>query len=304
MSKIISPIMRYKYVYLMMAPAFITVFIFSYVPLFGWVIAFKDYTAAKSIWKSRWIGLDNFKLFFSMTGDYVYTIKNTLVMNFGVLFATLFLSFVFAILLNELRSRVFNNTIQITAMFPFFISWGITYSLIYAFFAPVSGGVNQALVGAGIIEQGINVLGDEKYSWILIILSSTWKTLGYNAILFVAAIAGIEREQFESAEIDGAGRFVKIWYILIPHLIPTVVVILILNSGHVFNSDLGQLIMFTNSTNWSTMEVLDMYIYKSGMQKGDFAYATAVGIIKTIISLAMVFAVNYICKKLSDKSIF
>lgn len=299
----IAAVTKYKNIYLMLAPTLIIVFTFSYVPLFGWIIAFKSYTPVVGMWESSWAGFEHFRLFFVLTGDYVYTIRNTLVMNLGSLGAGLVCSLIFAILMNELRSRRFSSVLQVTSMFPFFISWAVTYSLIYAFFAQVSGLVNQTLIQLGWIEQGINVLGGEKYSWALIIISSTWKVLGYNTIIFIAAIAGIEREQFESAEMDGAGRLSKVWYILLPHLLPTFVVVLILNSGHIFNSDLGQFLMFTNATNWRTMEVLDMYIYKSGLVQGDFSYATAVGIIKTFISLLLVIGVNELSKRLAGKSI-
>lgn len=299
----LSAIIKYRNIYLMLAPTLLIVFAFSYVPLFGWIIAFKSYTPVVSMWEASWVGFEHFRLFFVLTNDYVYTIKNTLVMNLGSLCSGLFFSLLFAILMNELRSKRFSNVLQVTSMFPFFISWAVTYSLIYAFFAQVSGVINQTLIQWGIIETGFNILGDDKYSWALIIISSTWKVLGYNTIIFIAAIAGIEREQFESAEIDGAGRFHKIWYILLPHLIPTFVVVLILNSGNLFNSDLGQFLIFTNATNWRTMEVLDMYIYKAGLVQGDFSYATAVGIIKTIISLLMVVGVNELSKRLTGKSI-
>lgn len=295
-------IKRYRIVYAMVAPATVLVFIFSYLPLFGWILAFTNYSPATAIWSAPWAGLDNFRLFFSLTGDYLYTIRNTLVMNFGIVICNLAAAFVLSILLYEFRVPVLNKAVQTTAVFPNFISWTITYAIIYAFFAPSSGLINQLRLAAG--NTTINVLGSARYSWILIILANMWKYVGFNSILFVAAISSIEREQFEAAEIDGAGRFSQIYYILIPHLLPTLAVMIILNSGSVFNSDIGMFMLFTNSTNWETMEVLDLYIYKFGLQKGNYSYATAVGIIKSAISIAMVFGTNALSKRLADKSIF
>ncbi len=293
---------RYKYVYFMILPAVLLVLIFNYVPLFGWVIAFKHVSPSTGFWTAPWAGLDNFKQFFIMSVDYAYTIRNTLVMNFGVVIINLTSSFLFSILLYEFSMKRLNRAVQVVATFPYFISWVIAYALIYAFFAPSSGAINQYLVGSG--REAIDVLGSPQYSWTLVILANMWKYIGYNAILFVAAIAGVEREQFEAAEIDGANRFQKVWHILIPHLLPTLVVLIILNSGHVFNSDLGMYNLFTKPTNWETMEVLDLYVYKFGMQKGNYSYATAVGMIKSALSLGMVFATNWLSKKLTEKSIF
>jgi len=301
-SSVWQRIKRYKVIYFMVIPAVVLVFIFNYLPLFGWILAFKHYSPATTIWNAPWAGLDNFKQFFVMTGDYMYTVRNTLVMNFGVIIFNLTAAFIFSILLYEFRYSFLRKIVQTTTVFPNFISWTITYSLIYAFFAPSSGVVNQLLKDAG--KSTINVLGSPDYSWTLIILANMWKFVGYNSILFGAAIAGVEQEQFEAAEIDGAGRFAKVWHILIPHLLPTLSVMVILNSGNVFNSDIGMFSLFTNPTNWSTMEVLDMYIYKFGMQKGNYSYATAVGIIKSAISIGMVFLTNALSKKLTSKSIF
>jgi putative aldouronate transport system permease protein len=288
----------------MIIPAVLLVFVFSYVPLFGWIIAFKHYSPSNTFFDAPWAGLDNFKLFFVLSSDYLYTIRNTLVMNLGVIIVNISTSFIFAILLYEFQIKWFNKQVQVVALFPYFISWTITYALIYAFMAPSSGVVNQLLMRYGIIDNPINVLGSPEYSWALIILANMWKYIGYNAIIFVAAIASVEREQFEAAEIDGAGRFAQVRHILVPHLVPTLMVMIILNSGSVFNSDIGMFMMFTKATNWETMEVLDIFIYKYGMQQGNYSYATAAGIVKTIISLILVIGTNSLSKRLTDRSIF
>lgn len=156
---------------------------------------------------------------------------------------------------------------------------------------------------AGILSEGWNVLGDAKYSWGLIIVLNLWKTAGYNTVIFLSAIAGIPMEQYEAAALDGAGRIQQITHITLPNLLPTASVLLIMNAGWILNSNLEQFFVFQNATNWSKMEVLDMYIYKFGLKMLDFSYATAMSIIKTIVSILMLLVVNAITKKLNRVSI-
>ncbi|MBP1990235.1 ABC transporter permease [Paenibacillus eucommiae] len=293
-----------RYLFLMLAPAFILVLIFSYLPLAGWMIAFRDYQVGQSLWKADWIGLMHFKRFFLESNDYIYLIRNTLVMNIMSLTLCLFSGCCFAILINEIRSRFFMRIIQTITFFPFFISWVIIYSIVNSLFGVTTGVVNELLLSWGFIQEGINLLGDKAYSWTLIVVMDVWKSLGYNSILFIAAIAGIPPELYEAAEIDGAKRIAKIWYVTVPHLVPTLIVLLILNSGWIINSNIEQFFLFTNGSNWEKMEVLDMYIYKFGMKLLDFPYSTAVSIIKTFVSLVILLSVNQISKRATGSSIF
>ncbi|UVI28452.1 ABC transporter permease [Paenibacillus spongiae] len=294
---------RQKYLFLMIMPAIILIFVFHYIPLAGWLIAFKNYQIGISLWKVPWAGLDYFKMFFLESADYIYLIRNTLVMNISVIVLNLTVAMIFAILLNEVRHSWFKKIIQTVSFFPFFVSWVIVYAIIHALMAESTGAINVTLIKHGIIEQGINVLGDKAYSWVLIIFVMGWKYLGYNGVIYLASIASIPSEQYEAAAIDGAGRFGKIWYITIPNLMPTLIILLIMNVGWVLNSDFELFYLFTNPTNWETMEVLDMYIYKFGLTLGNFPYATAVGIIKTIISLLLVIGANALSKKVTNKSL-
>ncbi|MDF2668106.1 MAG: sugar transporter permease [Paenibacillus sp.] len=295
---------RQRYLFFMLLPAFILIFLFHYLPLVGWLIAFKDYQVGQSLWKADWVGLQNFKRFFLESNDYIYLIRNTLAMNAMTLVVSLFTGCCFAILLNEIRSRFFMKFIQTITLFPFFISWVIIYSIINSLFGVTTGVVNELLIQWGIIEEGINVLGDKDYSWALIVLMDAWKSLGYNSILFIAAIASIPPDLYEAAEIDGARRFAKVWHVTLPHLVPTLIVLLIINSGYIIHSNFEQYFLFTNGSNWETMEVLDMYIYKFGMRLLDFPYSTAVSIVKTFVSLVLIIAVNHISKKSTGKGIF
>lgn len=295
---------RQKYLYLMLLPAVVLVFVFSYVPLAGWIIAFIQFRPGFDLFPAEWTGLRQFTSFFLQGDDYIYLLRNTLAMNIGSLITNLFSAFLFALLLNEVRNRYFGKLVQTVTFFPFFVSWVIIYSFSSALFASSAGAINETLIGWGLIDEGVNFMGDPKYAWMFMIGLSAWKYLGYNSVIFISSIASIPSEYYEAAEIDGAGRFRKAWHITIPSMVPTLIVLLILNSGWILNSNFEQFYLFTNTTNWEKMEVLDIYIYKFGLQLLNYPYATAVGIMKTFISLALIVGVNSLSKKATGKAIF
>jgi putative aldouronate transport system permease protein len=288
----------------MIAPAFLLVLVFSYIPLLGWMIAFKNYQVGLSIWNAEWSGWYQFKVFFSQSEDYIYLLRNTLVMNLGMIISNLGLGLIFAVLLNEIRSKFFMKAVQTVSFFPFFVSWVIIYSIAYAFMSSSTGILNELLVKVGVLSEGLDFIGDKKYSWGLAIGLEAWKSVGYCSIIFMAAISAIPSEQYEAADIDGASRFQKMMLITIPNLIPTLIVLMILNSGWILSSNFELFFMFTNPTNWENMEVFDMYIYKFGLRQLNFPYATAVGIIKTIVSIVILTLVNSVSKRATGKSIF
>jgi len=304
MSKALRKIKRQKYILLMLAPALILTIVFSYIPLSGWIMAFTRYQVGFSMFSGDWTGLHQFTKFFRESTDIWYLLRNTLGINILSIVATLTSALILALLLKEVVWKPGAKIVQTITFFPFFVSWVITYSIVWGLFSVNSGVVNQLLVSAGILDKGINIMGSPQYSWTLMIFLNMWKSMGYNCVIFLAALSGIPQEQYESASIDGAGRFSKVLYITLPHLVPTIAVLLVLNSGWVFNSNLEQFFIFTNPTNWPTMEVIDMYIYRFGLKLLDFSYATAVGIMKTVISLIMLITVNKLVKKLSGTGVF
>lgn len=298
-----SKFKKNRNLYFMIAPAFILVFIFCYIPLAGWIIAFKNYQIGLHLWSAKWIGFTEFKNFLFQSNDYLYLLRNTLVMNISSIVINLIAACIFAIFINELRSKKFARVVQTISFFPFFISWVIVYSIVHALLGVSTGAINQTLEDLGFLKHGLDILGDPKFAWGLIIFLALWKTLGYNGVIFIAAISSISTEQFEAADIDGASRFQKIIYITVPSLLPTIVVLLILNSGWILNSNFDLFYLFTNATNWPKMEVLDMYIYKYGLQLTNYPYATAVGIMKSIVSVLIILGVNQAAKKATGKGI-
>jgi putative aldouronate transport system permease protein len=297
-------IKRQRYLLLMLAPAFVLTLVFSYLPLGGWVLAFKKFQLGTSIFSGGWTGLLQFKRFLVDGSDFAYLIRNTLVINIVSVIQNILIAVVFAILLSEVRAKPLAKSVQTVTFFPFFISWVITYSVVWSLLAVRSGAINQFLITAGVLKKGINVMGDARYSWPFMIYLNLWKYTGYNTIIFLATISGIAQEQYEAAAMDGAGRFSRIWFVTLPHIVPTMVILLILNSGWIFNSNLEQFFIFTNSTNQDTMEVLDMYVYKFGLKLLDYPYATAVGILKTSVSVLLLLAVNWVSRKVSGSAIF
>ena len=301
---LLQRIRRQKWVLLMLLPLLVLTIIFSYVPLVGWVMAFTDYHIGAPLFGNAWTGLKQFVRLGSYSDDLLRLLRNTVVINFVSVFNNLFCALVLTLLLREVKWRFGAKAVQTVTFFPYFVSAVIAYAIFNGLLSVNSGAINMALVKAGVIKRGINILGDAKYSWPLMIFVNLWKFTGYNCVLFMAAAAGIPMDQYESAEIDGANRFQKAIYITLPSLLPTAAVLLIMNSGWILNSSLDMFMVFQNTTNMETMEVLDMYIYKYGLKLMDYSYATAAGIAKTAVSLLLLVIVNKSVKKLSGTGIF
>jgi putative aldouronate transport system permease protein len=293
-------IRQQKWLLLMLLPALVNILLFNYLPLSGWYLAFSNYKPSKGIFGGKFVGLKYFKQIFHEMPDLAYLFENTLVMNSVSLILTLVSAMVLAILLKEIRWKPVAKVVQSVTFFPYFISWVITYSIMWSLLSTKSGALNQILVKAGILDTGLNLLGDPKYSWMLIILLDAWKSVGYNAIIFLSAISGIPLDQYESAALDGANRFQSVWYITLPNILPTASVLLVMNAGWLFNSSLDQYLMFTNATNRPKMEVLEYYIYRSGIGKLNYSYATAITILQALLGITMMLIVNQIAKKLNQ----
>ena len=301
--KLLLKLNRQKWLLLMLLPAFICTIFFNYLPLSGWYIAFSEYKLGGGIFDGEFVGLKYFLKIIEESSDLGYLIRNTLVMNGVSIFQNIFVALVLAILLKEIRWKKGGKIVQTVTFFPYFVSWVISYAIVWSLLAVNSGAINQVLKANGIIQKGLNVLGDPKHSWTLVILLNLWKNTGYNTVIFLSAISGISTEQYEAAALDGANRFQKIRYITLPNLLPTAAVLLIMNAGWVLNSSLEMMFIYNNATNWSRMETLDMYIYKFGLSMLDFPYATAMTIIKTLVSILLLLFVNWVTKRLTKTSV-
>lgn len=293
-----------RYLLLMLAPVFLLTLVFTYKPILGWYLAFSDHRIGFGIFEGRWAGLKYFEQFFGTAGNAYRVIRNTLAINIGSMVVHITAAVAFAVLVSEIPKQWYRRTVQTLTLFPFFISWVIAYVVFQSFFSANTGMVNIVLIRAGIIERGIDILGNAKFSLPLMISVGLWKSLGYSAVIFLAAIAGIDQAQYEAAEIDGAKRFHRIWNITLPGLASTIAVILIINSGHIFRNNFGQFRLFTNATNRRTMEVFATYVYRYGLENGRFSYATAVSMFNSVISLVLLAIVNTASKKFNGRSLF
>ena len=288
-----KPRKDYKLLYYAL-PFMIIVLLFNYVPIFGWIYAFFDYIPGVKLNDSEFVGLEYFKLIFtdanvwrSLTNTFIFAIL-------GILFSPL--PMFFAILLNEVKNGPVRKIVQTFTTLPNFISWVIIFSLAFTLFSS-DGLITTMLLKIGIGTDGQNLLGDGKAVYIFQSLLGLWKGLGWSSIIYLAAIAGIDQEQYEAARVDGAGYFRCAIHITMPAMIGTFVVLFILNIGNFLNTGYEQYLLFKNSMTADNIEVLDLYAYRIGLENMDYSYGVAISIIKSVVSVILVTFANLVAKK-------
>lgn len=281
--------------------------VFAYAPLYGLVLAFKkDLEYINIQWMieyGSWVQFQQFKDFFN-DPDFANIMFNTLGLNILQLLINFPAPILFAILLSELISDRFKKFVQTVTFFPHFISWVIFGGIFLNMLDYDTGIVNTLFVKLGIVKDPVNILGDQKYFWAIIICTSLLKGLGWGSIIYVAAISGIPAELYEAARIDGANRFHKIWYVTIPSIAPTITLFFIMSISGLLNNGIDHIWVFQNAQNIERSEVLDTYIYRYGIPKWRYGYATAIGLLKSIVSLVLLVLGNAVCKKVSGRGIY
>ena len=292
---------------LMVWPGIIFMLIFAYIPMYGIIIAFKDYTiqytGIEGFIKAPWVGFSNFVDFFA-DQNFFLVLKNTLGMNFLGLIIGFPAPIIFALLLNEINNGMFKRVTQTISYLPHFVSWVIYGGLVINLLSTEAGFVNGMLKQLGFITEAIPFLGDPKYFWWIAVLSSTAKGIGFSAILYISSIAGIDQQLYEAAVMDGASRFQKMLHITLPGIAGTIVILFIFAISGILSSGFDQIWVLQNSLNVSTSETIDTYVYKVGMGQMRFSYSTAVGLFKAVISIALLFVANTLSKRITDKSFF
>lgn len=276
--------------------------IFNYIPMYGVIISFKDYNIVKSIAEAPWVGLKHFKEFLD-DDNLSNVIRNTLGISLIKLIIGFPLPIVFALFLNEVRSIRFKKAIQTISYLPHFLSWVVLGGILATWLADV-GIVNHILQALHLIDQPITYLAEPKYFWTIIISSDIWKELGWSAIIYLAAISGVSPDMYEAATIDGAGRFQKMWYVTLPAIKSTISILFILAISGVLNSNFDQILVLRNSLNDSTSNVIDYYVYFTGILSGRFSYSAAVGLIKSVIALTLLLIANKVTQKINNTSLF
>lgn len=286
---------------LMTIPSFFMIMLFSFGPIFGWIYAFFDYRIGMKLSQAEFRGLYFFQIAFS-DPDLLRVLINTLAISLlGLL--SLPLACAFAVFLTEMRNKAYKKFIQTASTLPYFISWVIVFSLAFAMFAPESGLLNQLLLAAGIIDSPLDLLANTRMAWFVQAGLAIWKGLGYSAIIFFAAITSISKDLYEAADVDGAGRFKKIWHITIPGLIPTIITLLLLSIGSILSNGFDQFYVFMNPMVQTKIEVLDYYVYRIGLGQNDVPVATAFSISKTFVSVILLFGANWLSKRAMGQSI-
>lgn len=294
---------KYK-LFLYMLPILLVAIIFSYLPLWGWRYAFFDYSAGDTLSSENFVGFKWFKYLFESSAtraDIFRVLRNTLVMSgLGVL--TSWFPVAFAIFLSEIRSTGFRKTVQILTTIPNFISWVLVYALAFALFS-TDGFVNDfiEMVTGNVVKT--NYLMSKDLQWIKMLLWGTWKGLGWSAIIYIAAISGVDQSLYEAAMVDGAGRFKRMWHITVPALVPTYCVMLMLSIANILSNGMEQYLVFSNPMNNKTLEVLDLYVYNLGIGGGQIPLSTVVSMTKSIVSVTLLFVANKVSKAIRGESI-
>lgn len=300
--KKINEFLSQKHLQVMALLGVIWMIIFNYIPMYGIIIAFKRYNIVKPISKAPWVGFQYFKEFLT-DPEFYNVIKNTLGISALKLLIGFPLPIIFALLLNELTSIKFKKAVQTISYLPHFLSWVVLGGILTTWLSDV-GIINEILVKLNIIKEPVNFLAEPKYFWGIVVLSDIWKELGWSAIIYLAAIAGVDPEMYEAAIIDGAGRLQRIWYITLPAIKSTITILFILAVSGILNSNFDQILVLRNSLNASASDVIDIYVYRMGLQLGRYSYATAVGLVKSIIAFLLLLSANFVSKKLNDTSLF
>jgi putative aldouronate transport system permease protein len=294
--------------FLLLLPFLLLITAFAYLPLAGWRYAFFNYRPGIPLKWADFAGLKWFQSIVSSQArrmEIVRVMKNTLAMS-GLGIITSWLPIAFAVMLSEIKHQRYKKIVQTLTTVPNFISWVMVYSFAFMLFSVDAGLVNRILIDLGFIDKGVNFLLSGGHIWLKMTAWGIWKGLGWGAIIYLAAIAGIDQELYEAAAIDGAGRWGKIWHITVPGLLPTYFVLLMLSVANIINSGMDQYFVFRNAFNQETIEVLDLYVYYTGFGKGSTSgipFATVISMLKSIISMALLFSVNGLSRLLRKESI-
>jgi putative aldouronate transport system permease protein len=284
----------------MSLPLILYVILFSYVPVWGWTMAFQNYKPGKSFFDQQWAGLRWFKFLFTDPG-FLRVLRNTLAMsliNTSLGFVT---AIGFALLLNEIKNIGSKRVIQTVSYLPHFLSWIIVTSLVASMLAVENGAINDALVKLKVIKQPILWLSEPKYFWGIVGVTYVWKEVGWNTIIYLAAIAGVDPNLYEAAEIDGCGRFLKMWHITLPGIKSTIIILVIMSIGHVLDAGFEMQYLLKNGLIQDVAETIDIYVLKYGIQSFNYSLATAAGMFKNIVNIMLIFIANWIARRAGEE---
>lgn len=300
-SRLIRALIRYKYLYLLLIPGLVYLLVFCYLPMFGLVIAFQNYKAFGGVFKSPFIGFGNFQYLFR-SDQFVSAVWNTFIISGYKIIFGFPVPIIFALLMNEIRSRSLKRSIQTILYLPHFLSWVIMFGLLFSFLSEF-GPLNQLLMGM-FGGKPIFFLSDTRYFRSVVVISDIWKEVGWSAIIYLAALASISPELYEAATIDGASRFKCILKISLPSILPTITIMLLLRIGGILNAGFEQIINLYNPTVFKVGDIIDTYVYRIGLLQTKFGYSAAAGMFKSVVALILVLSTNHFVKKTEQGGLF
>ena len=294
---------KQKSLIFMSIPFVIYVIIFCYTPLVGWLMAFQKFNPAKSIFNQTWVGLDQFKFLFS-DDNFLKILRNTLCMSIINLTLSFVCSILFALLLNEVKNVLFKKFTQTVSYLPHFLSWIIVTGIVSEVLSPSTGIINELLQSLHIINQPINFFAETKYFWGIVGVTNVWKEVGWGSIIYLASITAINPDLYEAAEIDGAGRIQKILHVTLPGIKSTICILLIMNVGNILNSGFEIQYLLGNGLVQEVSQTIDIFVLKYGIGLNNYSLATAAGIFKSIVSVALIFIANKLAKAAGEERLF
>lgn len=301
MDRVLKNLIRDRYLYLLALPGILFFLVFKYYPMWGVLIAFQDFSPYLGFLESKWVGFEHFSRFFS-NPDFMKLFRNTMAISLLKLVFFFPLPILLAIMMNELGSMVYKRFVQTIVYLPHFLSWVLIAGITFLMLSESRGFVNEILAELGIGK--ISFMTAPENFWILLTGQTIWKEAGWGTIIFLAAIAGVDPQLYEAAKMDGAGRLRQIWNITLPSIRHVIVVLLILRLGDIMDVGFEQVFLMMNGAVSEVADVFETYVYRVGIQNGQFSYSTAVGLFKSVIGLVLVIGANKLAKRVGQEGIF
>ncbi|MEW6565283.1 MAG: ABC transporter permease subunit [Spirochaetota bacterium] len=289
-----------RQLFYMSAPLILYVILFAYIPLWGWTMAFQNFKPARNFFQQEWVGIKWF-LFLFKDDNFLKVLRNTIAMSLINLSFGYIGAISLALILNEVKERFFKRTIQTISYLPHFLSWVIVSGLVASMLSVEDGAINQLLLSLRLIKEPIMWLGEPKYFWWITGFTYLWKEIGWNSIIYLAAISGIDPTLYEVAEIDGCGRLKKMWYITLPGIKSTIMVLLIMSIGHILDAGFELQFLLRNGLIQDYADTIDIYVLTFGLNSGNYSLATAAGMFKNIVNIGLIFLANFLAKRMGEE---
>jgi putative aldouronate transport system permease protein len=291
----------------MAIPSMILLIIFCYIPMWGVLMSFQEYNLFKGFTESPWVGLMHFRMLFNAP-EFPIIMRNTLVISMLRLVFGFPAPIILALMFNEIKNQTFKRTVQTVTYMPHFISWVVVSGFVFNVYGTSDGIINNVLKSANLISRPIEFLTSPQYFWAILVSTGIWKDVGFSAIIYLAAIAGIDPSLYEAANVDGASKLQKIFHITLPSIAPTIIILLILAIGNILNSGFQDILLLTNNGNNAILTDvatnIDIYVFKQGLTNMRYSYATAAGLFKSVVNVVLLGLANYTAKKVNDTSLW